>query len=156
MANKKLLTFIQRLRTSRAFAANKVVDFVNGNNISKMIADFNRGQLKEGKDAYGIDLGTYGIWRTEQREERGLQTDFIDLKFEGNFHESIYAEGELKGGVKAKAFLNINTISPEDWDAIAEDKRFEDALGLNEKNRDALGMMIAQHLQKELLKYYSV
>ena len=100
-------------------------------------------------------LGEYGAWRTQQRSEVGLQTDFIDLKFGGDFHESIFAEGTAsthKSG--ARAAININTTSPEDWNAISEDDRFKDALGINAENRDKLGVQIANHIQKELLNYY--
>ena len=106
------------------------------------------------EDALGKDLGEYGAWRKAEREERGLQTDFIDLRFENNFYESIYAEGKLVGAKKAS--LLIDSLSPQDWDAIKEDGRFKDALGLNQKNLDKIGIMIADYLTKELTKYFTV
>ena len=150
--NTALKIFAQKLRNSKQFAANKSVDYINNNSTSKIIGDYNREQMLEGEDADRKDLGEYGAWRTTQRAEVGLQTDFIDLKFEGNFHESIYGEGKLLSA--AKPAVVISTTSPEDWNAISEDERFKKALGLNQNNRDKVGMMIALEIQKELLKYY--
>ncbi len=153
--NKSLKTFAQKLRMSVTFASNKAVEYMNGSGFSTLVSKLNALQLSKGEDANRKDLGEYGAWRTQQRAEKGLQTDFIDLKFEGNFHESIFAEGELSSHARgARASLKIDTTSPEDWDAISEDSRFKDALGLNQENRDDIGYRIALEIQQELLKYY--
>ncbi len=154
MANKKLKTFIQKFKMSEQFSANIAVDYLSKNSVSKIIADFNRKQLEQGLGADDKDLGEYGAWRTEQREERGLQTDFIDLKFENKFHQSIFVEGKLLSAKKpAVAF---DTTSPEDWAAIQEDVRFENAIGLNQEDRDKVGFMVAMEIRNKLLKYYKV
>lgn len=150
--NDKLKNFISKFRKSKSVAAKIAVNHISNGSLQNIIETMNRGQLKEGEDATGKDLGEYGAWRKAQREEVGLQTDFIDLKFEGNFYESIYAEGKMKNN---KPAISIDTTSPEDWNAIREDDRFKDALGLNQENRDKVGMMIATEIRNELLKYYT-
>jgi|2_EtaG_2_1085320.scaffolds.fasta_scaffold36238_2 hypothetical protein len=151
MSNDKLKSFIAKFRKSEQFAAKVAVDCFQ--NEGKGVAYFNRKRLSAGEDAEGKDLGEYGVWRTEQREERGLQTEFIDLKFEGKFHESIYTEGKLLSA-KTPAVV-FKTTSPEDWAAIQEDNRFKDALGLNQEDRNKVGMMVALEIRNKLLQYYT-
>ena len=151
MGQKALKDFIAKFRQSEQIATIKAVDYLSNGGVSNIIAEYNRKQMLEGEDSNEQDLGQYGAWRTMQRDERGLQTGFIDLKFDGNFHESIYVEGEILANRPA---VVINTTSPEDWNAIKEDDRFKDALGLKGENRDKVGMMIALEIQKGLLNYY--
>lgn len=153
MQNPELKILSDKFRLSLKFSAKKAVEFINRPSVKDSIAKMNRKQMLKGEDADGDDLGEYGIWRTEQREERGLQTDFIDLKFEGNFHESIYAEGELRGVITP--VINIETTSPQDWKAIRQDERFKGALGLQQQNKDIIAMQIANYIRDELLNYYS-
>lgn len=152
--NTKFRLFIDKFRLSRQFAAKVAVDYLSNNSVGKIIADFNRKQLLEGEDAAGKDLGEYGIWRKLQRQEVGLQTEFIDLKFEGKFHQSIFVEGKLLSA-KAPAVV-VDVISPEDWDAISEDSRFKDALGLNQEHRDKVAFMVAMEIRDKLVRYYNV
>jgi len=135
---------------SLQFSANKAAQYIVKN--AEEIETMNRGQLSIGKDAYDEELGDYGELRTGQRLLAGKQVEFIDLNFTGEFYDSIEARGELKG---KQAVLAIDSMSSK-WDDISEDDRFKDALGLNDKNRNKLGHMIALHIQKELTKYYSV
>lgn len=55
------------------------------------IEQFNRDQLEAGKLSTGEDIGEYGGWYREWRIEMGLQVDYVDLKINGKFHNTIYA-----------------------------------------------------------------
>ncbi len=152
--NKKFRLFIDKFKLSQQFAAKTAVDYLSKSSVAQIIADFNRKQLLEGRDATGKDLGEYGVWRKEQREEKGLQTEFIDLKFEGKFHQSIFVEGKL---ITPKTpAVQFGTTSPEDLDAIQEDVRFEDAVGLDQESRDKVAFMVAMEIRNKLIKYYRV
>ena len=135
---------------SLQFATNKAAQYIVNN--AEEIEVMNRVQLSVGKDANDQELGDYGKLRTGQRLLAGKQVEFIDLNFTGEFYSSIEARGELRG---KEAVLAIDSMSAK-WDDISQDDRFKNALGLNEKDRDKVGYMIAEHLQKELTKYYSV
>ena len=153
MKNQKLLTFINKFKSSQQFAAKEVVVFLKNNTNAKIIEDFNRQQLAKGKDSKDVKLGDYGETRSWERERAGLQVGFIDLKFTEKFHESIFVNSGLITDKKAALF--VGSSDPKFGD-IMDDERFKSALGLNQEDRDKVGFMIAQHLQKELLRYYSV
>ena len=153
MENQKLLTFINKFRNSETYAAEQVVIFLKSNTAAKIIEDYNRLQLSKGKDSKDKQLGDYGELRAMQRVFAGKQVNFIDLKFEGDFHKSIFSNAGLKSAKRPAIFIGSTDPKFED---IMKDERFTDALGLNEADRDKVGFMIAMHLQVQLMKYYNV
>ena len=153
MKNQKLLTFINKFKSSQQFAAKEVVVFLKNNTNAKIIEDFNRQQLAKGKDSNEKEVGDYSELRTGQRLLAGKQVGFIDLNFTGEFYESIFVNSGLVTDKKPALFVGS---SDSKFGDIIEDERFKEVLGLNQENRDKVGFMIAQHLQKELLRYYSV
>ena len=148
---KELLSLIQKFRDSNTFVAQRSAEFLSNNSTADIIEKYNREQLAEGEDADGNDLGGYGMRRTVERKDAGLQTDFIDLKFSGDFYDSIFAQGELKGSTRVN--LKIDSIGDK-WEEIKHDERFENALGLTQENADKVGVSLAEHIAKELNKYY--
>ena len=153
MENQKLLTFINKFKNSQEFAAKQVVAYLGNNSNAKIIEDYNRQQLSKGKDANNEDLGDYGELRTMQRIAAGKQVGFIDLKFEGTFHDSIYINPGLKNAKTPAIFFGS---SDPKFDDIMKDDRFKSILGLNEENRYKVGYMIAYYVQVQLMKYYQV
>lgn len=152
MKNQKLFTFINKLRTSKDFVTKATVVFLRNNTNSNIIAEYNKQQMLKGKDSKGEQLGDYSELRTAQRMLAGKQVGYIDLNFTGQFYDSIYIDSGVVGN---SPVLTVNSDDPK-LDDIMDDDRFKDALGLDQTDRDKVGMMIATHLQKELLKYYSV
>lgn len=66
------------------------------NEVKDLIAGMNTEQMEEGKRADGLMIGDpaphyFGVYEIF-REKKGLQTRFIDLKIDGTFHRSIFAE----------------------------------------------------------------
>ena len=154
MSNQKLLSFINKFKNSELFAAKQTVEFLRNSSTSKIIADYNRKQLSEGKGSDDKELGDYGELRTMQRVAAGKQVGFIDLKFEGDFHESIFADSGL---ITAKQpGIEIQSNDPKWGTDISQDERFKNALGLTGENRDKIGFMIATYIRNELVKYYKV
>jgi len=149
--NTALKIFAQKLRNSKQFIANKVVDIVAPTYKGTKIVVLNKVQMSKGEDSEENQLGNYSEGWGEYRESKGKQIDFIDLQFTNKFAESIYTEGVLLSA--SKAALKINAKGQR-WEDLQEDERFKKALGLNQDNRDKVGMMIALEVQKELLKYY--
>lgn len=150
---KELKSLINKFRFSDQFVVNKTAEFLSNNSTADIVENLNRQQLVEGEDSLGKDLGGYSLQRTVERRDAGRQTDFIDLKFTGDFHDSIFAQGKTNGNTKAS--LVMGSVGDK-WDEIQEDVRFKDAIGLNQENLNRVGDMIAEHLIKELNKYYEV
>ena len=151
MKNQKLLAFISKFKTSQQFASKTAVNYLNTNGVGTIIGDFNRKQMSEGKDSNDKELGNYGELRTGQRLLVGKQVGFIDLKFTETFHKSIFVNSGMI--TDKKPIITIGSTDPKFGD-IMEDDRFKDALGLNQEDRNKVGMMVAMEIQKELLKYY--
>ena len=155
MANEKLKAFISKFRDSKRIATSRTVDFLRDNTTAGIIEDFNRKQLAKGRDANDKELGNYSEMRTMQRIAAGKQVRFIDLKFTGEWYDNIFASSKMVG---KKPALVMGNTEIEKTESINSDKqhRFDNALGLNEENRDKVGMMVALHIRNELLKYYMV
>jgi len=155
--NKILRDFAAKFRKSKQVAACLADEYLRKNDVAQVIEDFNREQLAKGKDSNDEELGDYSEWRTRERIIAGKQIAFIDLKFRGEFYDNIFASSKLASagchGAK-KAVLVMGNTDPKLAD-INADSRFKDAIGLNEKNRDKVAFMIATHIQKELIKYYT-
>lgn len=104
------------------------------------IVDLNRVQLQIfGVDASGKPLGEYAQLSKKLREERGLQTDFIDLRFTGESQDSM----KIKQKDDTSYELVADTIN---WDT----NRFDDAIGLVDENEDKLTDIIIKQLEFEI------
>lgn len=58
--------------------------------IPDKIVYLNQQQLLSGKKADGTTMGTYRPLTIQKRMEKGRQTSFVDLFFEGNFQDAMY------------------------------------------------------------------
>jgi|AntAceMinimDraft_4_1070372.scaffolds.fasta_scaffold79713_2 hypothetical protein len=155
--NQKLKDFIAKFRQSQQKATIAAVNAIN--NDDGDIYELNRKQMAVGQDAEGEQFGEYdgghekGNKRgwARYRESRGKQTEYIDLHFYGKFYDSIYTQGKAMSVKKPALIIDAKG---QRWEDLQKDERFKKALGLNQENRDKVGMMIALEIQKELLRYY--
>lgn len=107
------------------------------------LLDFNKEQLLvRGIDTEGDSLGEYAPKSKELREAAGLQTDHIDLRFTGEFQDSIKLEkkGELSYDFAATDPKWENELAP----------RWPDALGLDPVNEDGFTAVITSNLEFQL------
>lgn len=81
---------------------SSLIDIIDkiGEEYKEEIASLNREQLSKGLTSDNEKIGDkepfnypkYFDQHEKHRKENGLQTNFIDLKWKGTFHESIFAE----------------------------------------------------------------
>jgi len=123
------------------------------NNNADNIADMNRAQmLVLGVDADGIELGEYAAFTIKQRQERGLQTDYIDLRFTGDFQNSI---GLNKIGDTFE--LGASDVKWEDSiSGLNLSERWPAAIGLTDDNEDRITAVIEHNTDLEVDKYLDV
>lgn len=112
------------------------------------IIDLNKQQLLKGFDSLGRSLGDYRPMSVTIRQEQGLQVEHIDLRFTGQFQDSINLSKENETTYKIDA-------SDSKWlDKLQPQKRFVNALGLNESSEKGVEKVITKELENELKKYF--
>lgn len=120
-------------------------EFVNVNSVK--IVQANRDQIqKDGEDIFGNKLGRYKPSSARARRARGLQTNFIDLKFTGEFSESINEK-------KVKPF----THQIRSDNAVFKEfllPRFGQVIGLNKKNESEFDSDFKSTITKEMGNYF--
>lgn len=125
------------------------VDLVGDNSIAEnedTIIDLNKAQMIVlGIDADGDQLGEYTPYSSQIREAAGLQTEFIDLRFTGDFQDSIELNLTPNG-------YEIDATDEKWTDKI--EPRFPDALGLIDDNEDRVTNIITSKIEKESEKYF--
>ena len=107
------------------------------------ILDFNKEQLLvRGVDTEGASLGEYSPYTKQLREAAGLQTDHIDLRFTGEFQDSLKLEkkGELSYDFTATDSKWETELAP----------RWPDAIGLDPINEEGVTAVITSNLEFEL------
>lgn len=114
------------------------------------ILNLNKEQmLTKGIDADGAPLGDYAPESVEIRKEKGLQTDHIDLRFTGEFQDSMKLN---KQGDK----FEIDATDPK-WDgnALARSLRdqWPDALGLTDESEEAVTKKLTDKISSAVDKY---
>lgn len=113
------------------------------NDNKQTLIDANRRQLREGERKDGTQIGTYLPYTIQKRQERGLQTSYIDLYYEGGFYSRMYVE------TKGMTFL----ISSKDWKLdMLEDRYGEMILGISNENKK---WFMEQHGMGYIAKYIS-
>ena len=80
----------------RRVGSIKIEDLKNDafESVREKAEELNREQLEKGLNAKGEQIGEYGGFYVDEREKKGLQTDYVDLKVTGKFHNSIYVKKE--------------------------------------------------------------
>jgi hypothetical protein len=93
------------------------------------ILELNKKQLEDkGIDSHGIKLPPYSIGYKKIRAAKGLPTDRMTLKFEGDFHDAFYQ----------LVFDQFTEIGSRDTKAESLEKRYGDIFGLTDENLDKL------------------
>ncbi len=110
------------------------------------ITDLNKAQmLVLGVDNEGIQLGEYAPFTVQERQKKGLQTEFIDLRFEGDFQDGIV----------------VNKIGDTEFDMTSTDSKWEDklmspfpdAIGLTDESEDKLTNELINKVDSEVDEY---
>jgi hypothetical protein len=109
------------------------------------IAEINREQLLSGIDAEGNPLGEYRESTKAARRRRGLQTDYIDLKFTGKFQRSF--EIDKKGDD-----YSLTAKDPKWEDKLMQ--RWPDAIGIQKENEDRVTEIIKENIEFETDKIF--
>lgn len=126
---------------------NEIVEFTMEDK-SEDIEDFNRTQLQQkGVDAFGKALGDYAQSTIREREKRGLQTSYVDLKFTGKFQNDI----ELN----KKSDLTYDLTSGDvKWQSGELSDKYPEAIGLTDENEDRLTELIIKNIEFRLDKIF--
>lgn len=141
---------IVKLKNLEAFVV-KVGNKAIGDN-SDEILDLNKAQmLVAGVDANSQQLGDYAPMSIEIRQEKGLQTDHIDLRFTGEFQNSMVLKKE------GNTYEIDATDSKWDGNALARSLRAQwpDALGLTDESEQVVTKRITDAIESETDKYLS-
>lgn len=94
---------------------------------SNEATDLNRQQLLSGKKKDGSGMGTYRPFTVQERLRRGLQVQFVDLRFTGNW----------QGGLKFVRKGTTYDFESSDWkDGMLRDKYGETITGLSDDSKD--------------------
>ena len=127
------------------FLSRVTDEFVNANSVK--IVDANRQQMqRDGEDIEGNKLGQYAPSTVKARRAKGLQTNFIDLKFTGEFSKSINQK-------KVKPLTHqISSNDPVFIDYLLP--RFGQVIGLNEKNESEFDSGFKNELTKQMGNYF--
>ena len=135
---------IDKLKELPEFVKDVCENSIEDNN--QDIVDLNREQLRvRGIDMEGDKLGEYTPYSKKLREEKGLQTDFIDLRDTGDFQDSI----KLKKKDRLK--YEFEATDPK-WEDILQ-PRWPDALGLTPDNEEDLTILVTSILEKQVDNY---
>jgi len=137
-----LPTFINRLSGLQKFATEKMKDIVLG--YSKKITDLSNSQLLKGLNVEGkvIQKGYSRTWG-KARKLRGLQTQFVDLKYSGNFQNGskVVAVGE-----------GFDIQSDVDYEADLRD-RYGNIRGLTEEQAEEIANLAAEKMAVYIKNY---
>jgi hypothetical protein len=119
---------------------------------AKDILDLNKSQmLTLGVDSEGAQLGDYAPLSIQERKKKGLQTEFIDLRFNGHFQDSMNIKKEGKG-------FELNATDAK-WngDAIfpSLSQQWPDALGLTEDNEKKVTDLLTEKIGTKVDEFLS-
>lgn len=127
---------------TKAAAGDSIVDNKDD------ILDLNKAQmLVLGADSDGAQLGQYSPFSKEERKKKGLQTDYIDLRFTGEFQDkmSLNKIDDLS--------YEIDSTDPKWNDKLRP--RWPDALGLDSDNEERLTKILTDHIDFQVDNYLS-
>ena len=148
----KLEELIIKLKNLPAFLQAQGNAAIEENAID--IVDLNKAQmLVLGIDSEENPLGLYAPKTKKIRQAKGLQTDYIDLRFTGDFQNSmeILPDGNNKYELIASdGKWNGNEISP------TLSQRYPNALGLIKDNETKVTEMLSKFLDKAIDNYFQI
>ncbi len=156
-----LIVKLKGLHTfARVSAANAIEDK------KEDIIDTNKANmLVLGIDNAGDQLGEYAPLSVIKRKAKGLQTGFIDLRFEGGFQDGIVVEKiglaefdmtstDEKWSQSNSVDISGVNISASDLDAGRSlSERWPDAIGLTDENENKLTGELIEKVDKDINEY---
>lgn len=114
---------------------------------SENILDLNRSQmLVSGIDSEGDSLGEYSAFTVQKRKDKGLQTEFIDLRYTGEFQDSLILQQD-------KDAYFIGALDPKWQDEIQP--RWPDALGLTEDSESKVTEILTNEIDIKVDRFLS-
>ena len=158
MSVENLKKFANRLGQTDAFIVNATVDILNNDDIGDKIEEMNRGQLRSGVDAGGDKMGKYKSYTyIQERQSKSLQTEFIDLGFDGDFYGSIVSDSFANG----KEPVVEMTATDNKWENATDTgdslkSRFPNALGLTKESAEKVGGLIAPKLAQKISNFWKI
>ena len=114
-------------------------------------ADLNREQLRKGRKSDDKPISfpdgrtTYAPSYKKQKARKGLQNNYIDLKYTGEFHESIETKKRGKGRYE-------NVSGDTLWTGRLRELFGEEVLGLNTEATEKLTDKIVNGITKLIFK----
>ena len=139
-----LEVFAQRFASLKEFITKEMSRIMNEK--SALIEEMQRRRLSKGKNIKDktIQKG-YSPGYAKRRKNRGLQTNYVDLNFTGEFYESL----EIK---ELPTEGEFQTVSYVDYAKYIVDK-YVDVLGVNESDAKRIKKIITDELSKTIKQY---
>ncbi len=110
------------------------------------IVDLNKAQLLVvGVDSDGKQLGTYSPFTVEKRKQKGLQTDFIDLRFTGDFQDNMVIK---KTG---RSQFELDSTDPKwSFEILRNPDAWPHAIGLTDDNENRVTLLLVRVIEKNV------
>lgn len=131
----------------------KNVNVLLDKRLIKDLSDKSREQLSEGKREDGTNISyedgrsTYSPNYKKQKQRKGLQNEYIDLKYSGTFHKSIKTQKKSKG-----VYENISNDSVYTGKLKGLFGGDQLLLGINEESANEIAEKLAQDIENLILK----
>ena len=164
MSVENLKKFALKLGQTQNFIVSATMDIIENDSFKKKVVEYNKGMLSDG---YGsvAKLGEYTPKAKEMRADMGYQTEFIDLKQKGDFHNSIFVESAKMSATtpaiiidakdyKWRSKVSGNREKPDSLKSLQE--RYPDALGINERDMPEFGGYIAPLLAQRISNFWKI
>lgn len=148
MATGTVEDLVKKLKGLPKFIEDVVEIYYNDN--KEEILDLNKAQLlNSGVDSEGKPLGEYAPFTVEERQKKGLQTDFIDLRYTGKFQDRMQLS---KNGVKGEREMTSRDPKWGSDDGVLR-KAFPDAIGLTPNSQEILTTDIEKEIDRNVNGY---
>ena len=140
----KLIFFVKRIATLEEFVGQKINERVLKN--KNRIENIQRKRLKSGKNVAEETMQKgYSPGYAKKRKKSGLQTNYVDLNFTGEFYQSLDLVEEADYG-------KFDVISDVSYAPFIMEK-YGKIVGLTDTEAETIKKIITKGLKKEIKKY---
>ena len=149
MSVKNFDILIDKLKDLKQYTSKQVDGIVN--DYKQNIVGLNKAQMQEkGIKATGelIQPEGYKPFTIRERQKKGLQTAYVDLKYTGKFQDSI----DLKKTSTLK--YKIDATDPKYREKLLP--RYGEILGLTTDNLGKVGKLIEKNLFPKIQNYFKI
>lgn len=136
--------FVKRFFNLENFLKEKVPEIAMKHETE--IVKFSNEQLLQGSNIWDKVMQTgYSPQYGKLRRKKGLQTQYVDLKFSGKYQKTkkLVPDAQLEG---------LDIISDADYEQYLR-TNFPDHVGLNKKNADFISEKLVKEIAVETKKY---